>query len=92
MSFPVLVQKENDYYTATLVGTPDLRITASTREGVLAEMKNALLQRLSRGDLVFLDIPEPQGIMALAGVFRDDPTLNEICAEIYRERDAEPKE
>jgi hypothetical protein len=31
----------------------------------------------------------PGGISALAGMFADDPTLREICEEIYRERDAD---
>lgn len=32
-----------------------------------------------------------QGVTALAGRFADDPALREICADIYRERDADTK-
>ena len=43
------------------------------------------------GDLVFVETA-PQGIAALAGKYRDDPSLTQIREEIYRARDAEPKE
>ena len=35
-----------------------------------------------------LDI-ESVGITSLAGKYSDDPTLESICADAYRERDAE---
>ena len=44
--------------------------------------------RFESGELVTLQIPT-RGVAALAGVFRDDPVLREICNEIYHERDAE---
>ena len=33
-----------------------------------------------------------RGLAGLFGRFRDDPTLREICAEAYQERDAELQE
>jgi hypothetical protein len=92
MSFPIFVQKDNGQYMATLVGVPDVRVSAPTREGAIAQMQAALDQRYSAGEIVFLDVPARQGIMALAGKYRDDPTLDDIVEEIYRARDAEPKE
>jgi predicted RNase H-like HicB family nuclease len=93
MSFPVIIHQDNGQFVATLLGAPNMRAIGPTREDVLAKMQDALQQRVSVGELVFLDVlPEEEGIMASAGKYRDDPTLSDIRAEIYRERDAEPKE
>jgi hypothetical protein len=91
MSFPVFVHRDNGQFVATLVGVPDIRVTALTRHDVLAQMQATLEKHASEGELVFLDLPS-RGIMAIAGKYRDDPTLQDICDEIYRNRDAEPKE
>ena len=91
MSFPVFVHQDNGQFVATLVGAPDVRVTAHTREAALAEMQATLEKHASEGELVFLSLP-PRGVMAIAGKYRDDPTLQDICDEIYRNRDAEPKE
>ena len=91
MSFPVSIHQDNGHYIATLVGSPDVRVTAPTREAALAEMQIVLDQRFSKGELVSLKVPS-EGFLAGAGKYRDDPFLLDICAEIYRERNAEPKE
>ncbi len=91
MPFPIYIQKDNGFFVATLLGVPDVRVTASTRENALAEMQTVLDQRFSQGELVFLDVPS-EGILAAAGKYRDYPFLLDICEEIYRQRDAEPKE
>jgi hypothetical protein len=93
MSFPVFIHQDNGHFVATLLGAPDVRVTGPTREDALTKMQAALEQRVLVGEIVFLDVPpEEEGIMASAGKYRDDPTLADIRAEIYRERDAEPKE
>lgn len=91
MSFPVFVQKDNGKFVATLAGSPEMRAEAPTREDALTQLRLALEKRLFAGELVFLEVPT-EGIMAAAGSYRDDPFLLEICEQIYRERDAEPKE
>ena len=92
MSIPVFIHQDNGHFVATLVGAPEVRVTATTRDAALAEMQVAVQKHMSCGELVFLEVPAPKGIMAIAGMFRDDPTLDDIREEIYRERDAEPKE
>ena len=91
MSFPIFIHQANGHHVATLIGRPDVQVTAPTREAALAEMRTTLRQRISKGELVFLDL-EPQGIPAIAGKYADDPTLDDIREKIYRQRDAEPKE
>ena len=91
MSFPVFIHQDNGHFVATLLGAPDVRVTAATRDGALTQMQNVLDQRFAQGELVFLDVPR-KGIMAIAGKYKDDESLAEICEEAYRQRDAEPKE
>lgn len=89
MIFSVQVQPFEGQYSATLVGDPEARVTAPTRDEALAALKTALEQRIDQGELVTLEIGEC-GLSGLAGRFRDDPTLQDICGEAYGQRDAEP--
>ena len=91
MSLPVFIHQDNGHFVATLVGSPDVRACAPTREEALAEIQTILQARVLHGDLVFVAMP-PQGIAALAGKYRDDPSLGQIREDIYLARDAEPKE
>lgn len=87
MTFPVLVHPADGQFEATLVGLPDVRATAPTREEALAALESAIEQRLERGELVALEVRR-RGLAGLFGSYRDDPTLREICEQAYRERDA----
>jgi hypothetical protein len=90
MTFPVLVEPYDGQFAATLVGEPTIRAVGSTRDEALASLQVDLERRLARGELVSLDLA-PAGVSALAGKYRTDPTLREICTEAYRKRDAEPQ-
>jgi hypothetical protein len=91
MTFPVLVQPANGQFAATLVGAPDLRVTASTRVEALAALEAAIEQRVAQGELVALEIGR-KGVSRLGGKYRDDPTLREICEEAYQQRNSEAVE
>ncbi len=91
MMFPVLVQPTNGQFAATLVGAPDVRATAPTRDEALAALEAAIEARIVQGELVALEVG-PEGVARLAGRYRDDPTLREICVEAYRQRDTESTE
>jgi len=88
MTFPVLVQPMNGQFAATLVGAPDVRATASTRAEALAALEAAIEQRVALGELLTVEVWR-RGVSRLAGKYRDDPSLREICDEAYRQRDAE---
>ena len=60
----------------------------ATRDAALEALRTELEQQISGGELVFLDV-EPKGLLGLAGKYKDDPTLREICEEAYRQRDAQ---
>jgi len=87
MAFPVLIEHCDGEFAATLVGAPTIRVVGSTRAEVLAALQVDLTQRLARGELVSLELA-PTGVSGLAGKYRTDPTLREICSEAYRLRDA----
>jgi len=88
MRFPVLIHAENGHYAATVVGTPELRTTSETYEKALDDLKALIRERISNGTMVLLDVPD-QGSVDPFGAFKDDPTLQDICDDAYRERDAE---
>jgi hypothetical protein len=88
MTFPVVVHSAHGQFEATLVGAPDVRATAPTREEALAKLESAISKRLDEGDLVALEVRR-RGLAGLFGKFRDDPTLREICEDAYKERDAD---
>jgi hypothetical protein len=90
MTFSVIVSPLDNRFTAALVGEPEVRAVGPTREAAIAALRAEVTQRVDRGELVTLDV-DSAGITGLAGKYRDDPTLEDICAEAYRERDAEIK-
>ena len=89
MTFPILVEPTDGQFVAALVGAPTIRALGSTRTEALAALHTELVQRLAQGDLVALELTPP-GVSSLAGTYQADPTLRDICAEVYRLRDAEP--
>jgi hypothetical protein len=91
MTFPVVVHPTEGQFEATLIGAPDVRVMAPTREEALAKLETAIAQQLDRGQLVMLEVRR-RGLAGLFGKFRDDPTLREICDEAYRLRDADIQE
>lgn len=91
MTFPVMVHPCEGQFEAALVGAPEVCATAATREEALAALESAIARRLDQGQLVALEVRR-RGLSGLFGKYRDDPTLREICAAAYQERDAEVRE
>lgn len=88
MTFPIIVAQTNGQFSATLVGSPDLRCVAASRAEAIAALQSQVAHKMSTGELVNLEIPA-LGVSDLAGRFKDDPELRDICQQIYQERDAE---
>ena len=88
MTFAVLVKPERGQFTATLVGAPEFHVTGESRDGALSALSDQIAQRVASGELAALEI-QPDGGPAVFGRFIDDPTLQEICDEAYRQRDVE---
>jgi hypothetical protein len=89
MQFPIHIEHINGHYSAVLLGGPAIRVTAPSRAEVLVQMRNELFRRVQTGEIVWVDIPAPDPV-DFVGILKDDPTLEDLLAEIYRRRDAEP--
>lgn len=97
MSYSVLLQQHPpEGYRATLLAWPGLEVKARTQEDALGKMRVAIVNLLAQGEVVQLEIPEVQPIIAASyentfGMFRDDPTFVEFLAEVeeYRRQDNE---
>jgi hypothetical protein len=91
MVFSVIVHSTPGQFEASLIGAPEVRATAPTRAEALAALETAIEKRVEQGELVNLEIGR-KGLAGLFGKYRDDPTLQDICDEAYRERDADVRE
>jgi hypothetical protein len=91
MTFSVMVHPAAGQFEATLVGAPEVTATAPTRTLALAALETLIEKRVQQGELVTLEIGR-KGLTGLFGKYRDDPTLQDICDEAYRERDADVRE
>jgi hypothetical protein len=88
MTFPVVVEACDGQFAASLVGVPNVRVVGPTRSQAIEALKEELGYRVTRGELLSLDI-ETIGVSSLAGKYAVDPTLRTICDEAYQLRDAE---
>ena len=88
MVFPVLVQANNGHFTASLVGVPNLSVEEPTRAQAISALRVEIQQRIELGELLQLEV-DAIGVSQLAGKYKDDPTLREICEHAYQLRDAE---
>jgi hypothetical protein len=88
MTVPVLIEETNGQYEAKLAGEPSLRAVAATRSDAISALKRQLQSKESKGELCWLSL-NPTPISDLAGTWADRDDLDEMVAEIYRQRDAE---
>ena len=88
MTVPVWVEQSNGKFTATVLGAPQVKAEGATKEQAVAAVTAQLRSAVAHGQVVFVD-PGFVGISDLAGLFKDDPTLEDIVKEAYRERDAQ---
>jgi hypothetical protein len=88
MTVPVLIQPSDGQYAASLVGSPDLRCVRPSKDAALAALQERLAEKIESGELVNLEL-SAGSVSTLAGRFADDPVLQDICDEIYRQRDAD---
>ncbi|MCP5111825.1 MAG: hypothetical protein GY953_13425 [bacterium] len=88
MSFAVLVEALGGQIAASVAGAPNVRVVQPTRSQAIAALRSEIQQRIEVGELLSLEI-ESLGVSSLAGKYSDDPTLDEICDQAYKQRDAE---
>jgi hypothetical protein len=86
MTVPILVEQTDGEFCASLVGAPKLRCTGTTRSEAIAALQSELGQKVATGELVTVEVPL-LGVSGLAGRFADDPSLKDICDQIYHQRE-----
>jgi hypothetical protein len=91
MTLPVEIHQENGRFTAAVLGSSDIRAEAASREEAISAVRAEIDRRRQSGKLVFVFV-EPVGVSPFFGMFKDDPTLQELCDEAYRLRDADRPE
>ena len=88
MTLPIVIAPSNGRFTASLAGSPEICAEEDTRDEALAALHHEISTRIGRGELVEVEFPRI-GVSDLAGRYRDDPSLLEICDAAYRDRDAD---
>jgi len=89
LTYPVLIEQEQDSYKAMVWGLPDCQTTGKTREAALVSLRQLLEARLENAELVSLDIERPQSDnpwMKLAGKYKDDPQFDQMLDYIQAYR------
>jgi hypothetical protein len=75
--------------TAIVLEIPDCRITADTRQQALDGVRQLLLERLAKAEIVSLQMQlpaNPHPWMKFAGMFKDDSLFAEIARDIRAQR------
>ena len=92
MLYDVILTQQNDIFTASVKEWPDVRVKANSRERAIQQIKAALREYLTRRiEVIQVDIPLPEPFenpwLETFGRFKDDPTFDEMQAEIaaYRQ-------
>ena len=88
MTFPVHLEPCEGRFAATLVGAPDVRVVAATRDEAISALKSQIAKRVAQGELFSVEVG-PAGATELAGSYATDPSIRQICSEAYENRDAE---
>ncbi|MBC6481397.1 MAG: type II toxin-antitoxin system HicB family antitoxin [Hormoscilla sp. GM7CHS1pb] len=96
LTYNVVIETENEgMVRATVWGLLDCQASGATREEALAKVSQLLKARLSKAEIVKMEIelPKPEHPWKkFAGMFKDDPDFDDVLADIEafrRDRDAE---
>jgi predicted RNase H-like HicB family nuclease len=86
MKYQVLVENgTNNLYTATVVGLPECRAQATTKQEAVTKVHDALMERLDQAEIVWLDVPnstKDHPWLHLLGIHQDNPLFEDVQAEI----------
>ncbi len=94
MTYSVLVEENgSDAFQATVLGLPDCRAVAATRDLALARLREALAQRLANAEIFEVEVELPQQAhrkehswKRFAGMFENDPLFEEVLEDIEAQR------
>lgn len=95
MQYQIFVQSESaSKFVASVVGVPNCVVEGSSKEEAITKAKTALEKKLSRGELVTVEIDagrtdaEHDPWLKHLGIFADDPTFDDFLEEVavYRQQ------
>jgi len=94
MEYTVLIQPKRSGFTAMIPALPDCRANGKTEQEAIDKVRGKIQQLLAKNKIVMLNVPEnghnheEDPWMAMAGMWRDDPTWDEYQSLIkkYRKR------
>ena len=94
MEYQIFVEQQpQNGFVATVLGWPDCVATGHTKQEAVVNVRNAVEERLARGEVLQVQIeapqsaPQPDPWETMAGRFADDPTWDEYEAELKRIRE-----
>ncbi len=91
-SYPVLIEldQENNW-TARVVGWADAKGVGTTRDEAIQILRQYLMGKQSRGELIALRVDSPQQEvhpwMEFTGMWASDPQFDEFVAEMQAQRE-----
>ncbi|MEX2215075.1 MAG: hypothetical protein WD768_13150 [Phycisphaeraceae bacterium] len=88
MTVTVQLETINGQFRASIVGSERYQAVAPSRDQALSALRTQVMAKVAEGELIDMELPI-SGVSGLAGIFRDDPTLEDIVRDIYAKRDAD---
>lgn len=96
MKYTVLLQKEQDGYSATVPGLPQCRSRGTTEDEALDRIRAEIAAVLDRTKAVEVEVPSTNGPLhpwrPFAGIWKHDPSFDSFLDEIKAERLQEESE
>jgi predicted RNase H-like HicB family nuclease len=104
MQYTILIQNPTaSHFTASVVEFPACVAEGKTREEALAAVRSALETQLAQSEIVTLDLSKANSVtageiipnhpwMKFAGMWADDPDLDEFMAAMKQLREEEDQE
>jgi hypothetical protein len=84
----IRVRPEPDgQFTALVLGASDLRVTATTPDEAVEQLRALLQEQVNLGLLLAIELPPKSPLMDRIGWAKDDPTFDDYLDEIRRFRE-----
>ena len=87
MTVPVWVEQSNGKFTASVLGSPQVKAEGATREQAVAAVTAQLQSAVASGEVVLVSVPTPLPPRQVSP--EEAEAWRELCEEIYRERAAQ---
>ncbi len=86
----VLVRSDDQgFFSAQLVGLPDIRATAKSRETAVDQLRTMLQEWIDSGQLQPVELPTEPSLMKWFGHAKEDPDFADYLDELRRSRSVE---